>query len=358
MSKLPAISGLPGPEALGRLVYVVGPVRGGTTLLYHAVGLHPEVLTFRGMTHFVSNVWQYRNKVHERLLRILLKLPNFCRQEREVLARLDEAQRLEWRRYVNRAVKRRRMAELWSLYPMLFSLTSLFTKRAKDIRCWCEKSNDFYGIPDIARSFPGVRFLLIARDPLASVSSMALRSADKEGEAEPQVHFDTLLGSCIHWAHMTLRMLRFRRRHPAASRLVRFEDLVRDPVGALSGVYAFLEVSPLPAEQLREQVDTLAYRATNRPEESGSGMDVRPLERWREVLSPEEAEVVRTVTGAVARCAGYETPGRLTPGRALALAGRMRGLRSRALVLGKLLWIMCFSALAAAAPRPHTPSGS
>ena len=345
--RTPPIAGLPGPEALGRLAYVVGPVRGGTTLLYQAIGLHPEILTFRGMTHFVNHVWQYRNKVHERLLRILVKLPNFCKQEKDILARLGEAERLEWKRFTNRAVKRKRMAELWSLYPMLYALTPLFTKRAEDIRCWCEKSNDCAGIADIARDFPWSRFLFIARDPLASVSSMAVRSADKAGEANPQVQFDKLLASAVHWAHMTLRMLRFARRHPGQSRLLRFEDLVQDPVATLSGAFAFLEVAPLPADQLAEAVGKLSYRATNAPGESGSGMDTRPLERWRSVLSEPDAAVIRDVTGRIARCAGYEVPGSLTLGKALGLALRVQGLRGRVLTLGKLVWIAGFSLLRA-----------
>ncbi len=341
--RTPPIPGLPGPEALERLAYVVGPVRGGTTLLYNAIGLHPEVLTFRGMTHFVSHVWQYRNTVHERLLRILVKLPNFWKQEKDILAGLGEAERLEWKRFTNRAVKRRRMAELWSLYPMLYSLTTLFTKQAKDIRCWCEKSNDCAGVGDIARGFPWSRFLFIARDPLASVSSMAVRSADKAGEAWPRVEYDKLLASAIHWAHMTLRMLLFARRHPRTSRLLRFEDLVQDPVATLSGAFAFLEVSPLPADQLAEAVGRLSYRATNAPEESGRGMDIRPLERWKGVLSEEDAAVVRDVTGRIARCAGYDVPGGLCPGKALRLALRVKGLKGRALALAKLLWIAGFS---------------
>jgi hypothetical protein len=362
---LPDIPGLPSRQALERLVYVVGPVRGGTTVLYHAVGLHPEVLTFPGMTHFVNHVWRYRNKVHERLLRILLKLPYFFREEKEILDGLAPEHRLAWTRLVNTGVRTKDMVDMWTLYPVLHALSPTCGKDAAGLRCWCEKSNDFGAMGDIARAFPQARFLFIVRDPLASVSSMAVRSAQKQGEAQPGVAYDDLLASCIHWSHMTLRMHRFASQRPGMCRMIRFEDLVGDTLSTLAGIHGFLGLSAMSAADMEEHVGKLSYRATNNPKESGSGMDTRPLERWREVLAPEEIEVIRTVTGRIARCVGYPGPGNLTPGAALSLALRVPGLKRRAVTLGKLLWITAFSALSArpaagqdaeqpagAAPRP------
>ena len=69
--QLPDCGDLPVPtqDALDRLVYLVGPPRGGTTIMYFSLGLHDRILTLPMLSSFIPHVWRYRGKVHDRLLR-------------------------------------------------------------------------------------------------------------------------------------------------------------------------------------------------------------------------------------------------------------------------------------------------
>ncbi len=74
-------------QALERLIYVVGSARGGTTLTKDVIGLHDNVISFTGPTHFLNHAWRHRNRVEDRLWRVIFWLPVRRDEARESLER-------------------------------------------------------------------------------------------------------------------------------------------------------------------------------------------------------------------------------------------------------------------------------
>ena len=80
------------PEALERLVYLVGSPRGGTTVITRSFYLSERVFACPNPTRFTHRVWRHRNKVDGRLLTEIFKMPTFY-HERRALRTLDPAER-------------------------------------------------------------------------------------------------------------------------------------------------------------------------------------------------------------------------------------------------------------------------
>jgi hypothetical protein len=331
--QLPKIDRIPSPEALERFVYVVGTVRGGTSLLRDAMAVHPRLLLFPYLTHFMNHVWRYRRKIHERLLRLIIRLPSFVEPGLE--SPTDPDDRAEIQAFFNRVVASRELRRMWSLYPVAYSLSPDMDKDPAEILCWGEKANDFTGMDAIARAFPRGRFVCILRDPRNAVSSMAVRATRKEDLRSKGFADHLLLDSCIHWTHMTQRILRFASRHPGRCHVMTFEDLLTAPEETLNRIFEFLGLGAMDRQELSGRLGALNYGASNSAE-SGKGLDKRPLERWRTTLSERNLELVGQVAGATARKAGYDISGRMTPLDLPRLARLAPSPRHAAVALAKL----------------------
>jgi hypothetical protein len=146
----------------------------------------------------------------------------------------------------------------------------------------------------IRRLLPAAKVIVVVRNPLDTVASLYKR-------------FEDLDFSIERWLmdnEAALRALQ-----AEGTKLVRYEDLTREPEATLAAACAFLG---LPCDagilarsgsvygshpELRRNM-AVRHEQVSQPIRDNSG-------KWREVLSPEQAERVRTRTAALAQRLGY-----------------------------------------------------
>ena len=326
-------------QALDHFVYIIGVPRGGTSILRDAIGLNDHVLLLPGMTHFMNQVWRYRKKVHQRLLRQIFRLPGFY-QEEKVLQSLDEERRRELRVYIDRAINSRDLKRMWEIYPLVYGLDEENQKRCDRIRCWIDKANDFHGVRRVAHAFPKGKFILIVRDPRGAVSSLAKRMAVKETHRTDAVLDDEkLIESCISWRRMTQQMVRFHNKHRKRSLLVKFEDFLGSPVAVLNSIFQFIVDKPLADEILSRRLSELVYGTTNLPGEGGVGIRSEPAERWRKLLDDRQVGLIGELTEKTSEKTGYRQD---KPRFRVGIRGILRqipGLRNKSVIFLKMAYL-------------------
>lgn len=326
-------------EALDHFVYVVGMARGGTSVIRDAMDIHDKILMLPGMTHFMNQVWRYRHKVHDRLLRQIFQLPEFYREE-AVMRDLDREKSRALQVYVQKAFASRDLKRMWQIYPVVYALDRENTGSPKEVTCWGDKANDFYGLEEVYRSFPLGKFIFVLRDPRGVAASIAKRTAvKKEASYDAPVEEEELIRASISWRNMTQRMLRFSRRHREKALLVRFEDFLKNPVEKLNEIFIFVTGMTLPADVIESRVEALGYGATNVPDERGRGLSKAPLERWKENLNEKQVERIQAITGETAREAGYRLEGSLSPATVFRVILSAPSLKEKAIRGAKLAYL-------------------
>lgn len=296
---------LPSTAALERLIYLVGPVRGGTTLMQRAMNLDPRALVLPKVTHFMQNVWRYRRSVHERLLRQIIRLgPSWDQQAIE--QRLDKAQQAEFRRIVNAAFAARDLASLYKLLPIAYSLSPAFAKRAADMACWQDKNNDWRYLGAVARAFPQSRFVFLVRDPRSVALSGAGRLALKAGELTPRLSAPNIVSMSLYWRLMAQRFLDFAHRHPDRARIVRYEDFLLKPAATLHNLFLFTSGAAPSLADLEAGLSQIGGASTLDAGERYDGVSRTPMERWKTAMTPEQIDLIAQVTAPTASRFGYD----------------------------------------------------
>lgn len=320
-------------QSLANFAYIVGSARGGTTIFKDAFSVHDRIMTFPGMTHFMNQVWRYRDTVHPRLLSQIFSLPGFYNPW-EVAQGLDEERARALPAVLNRNLRSGDLARMWGNYALAWGLDPKFEKDPKNISLWMDKANDCTGLGTIAKAFPKGRFLFIFRDPRASVLSLASRLATQNGKEKTAFDTGEIVRSCIYWRNMTQRMLRFMKRHPDRSLQLRFEDFILEPEKTMNRAFAFLGLEQYPEDELGERLGRMRYNASN-SSERGKGISTKPLERWKTALAPEQQRLITVLTGVTARKAGYDLD--QAGGRAARLVRSLsvRGLGGKGMALAK-----------------------
>lgn len=326
-------------NALERLIYVVGSARGGTSVFRDALDVHDGILMLPEMTHFLNQVWRYRSRVHQRLLRQIFRLPSFYREE-DVIGGLPEEKRVQIRRHIDKALLGRDLRHMWQIYPLIYALDSRNHKKRDKILAWGDKANDFFAVEEAARSFPEGRFFMLLRDPRSVATSQARRALWKESYQRGKGVDDLkLVEACISWRNMAQKMLRFAKKYQERTMLVRFEDFIGEPEKTLNRVFKFTVGLPSDGGLLRERLRHLAYGATNDPVEKESGLSRRSLDRWKALLTENQEAVVARIAGPTARKAGYDL---IRSGEKVSLPHVLKKtatIKGRTLLLLKILYL-------------------
>lgn len=144
---------------------------------------------------------------------------------------------------------------------------------------WFEKSpQNVYGAALAAQEFPQARFLHMVRNPLNVVASLQLGR---------QMNVPDLLGACNYWCEAVQIMQTMTDAYPDRVMTLRYEDLIADVPGAMTRILAHAGVDQPPG---------LFHR--------GDAHAERNL--WRQALSSEALDVVRSRCGGLARRHGYD----------------------------------------------------
>jgi Sulfotransferase family len=332
-------------QALDHLIYVVGSARGGTTLTKNVIGLHDNVVSFGGPTHFLNHVWRHRNRVEERLWRAIFWLPVRRDEARET--RTGDS-RNAYIQHINRVLDRKNLRELYQLYPLVQAVDPEEERDPKSIAAWLDKGNDFWGVDLLPSQFPQARFVFVVRDPRAAVASLSKRIADARPDTELRVEARDIIASAIYWRNLAQQELRFARRYPSQTVFFRYEDLVTSPFTIVPRLYDFLGLPPMSEEKIRGKLAGVLYGASLDSNEKGEGLNTKPIERWRKALSGDAADLIAEICGKTGQRLGYDIVPKsrhsihqiagLVPGTKgqLTTAAKLAYLGLRELELGKM----------------------
>lgn len=253
-----------------KLIFLIGPPRGGTTLLQRMLGSHPAVFThpephiITPLAHlgYFGNVdrapYDHINAA-EAIREFVADLP---RGEQDYLDACRAYTDVLYGRMLEKSGKR-----------MLLDKTPAYA----------------LVLPFLSRLYPRARYVVLTRHPLAVLSSYA--ESFFEGDYDRAVGFNDILGRYVPAMAAFLRQKEVARHH------VRYEDLVTAPEEKLSGIFSFLD---LPDE--KNAVDYGAHEHTDKSYgDPKVKHHTRPttgsLDKWAAELAADDhkLEVARSV---------------------------------------------------------------
>jgi hypothetical protein len=158
--------------------------------------------------------------------------------------------------------------------------------RSSDGRRWIDQSPTYTLAPhDMARLFPGARFLNILRDGRNVVNSMVSSGFGVSWASD-------FRDACRTWAHFVERAQAFAEARPTRCLTVHYSALVEDPTAMFARILTFLEAEqdPAPATFFKNNRINSSYQDDNSTSEYAAPAD--PWSIWTEeqrVVFMEEA---------------------------------------------------------------------
>lgn len=280
-------------------IFVAGAERSGTSLMYALLATHPNLAMTRR-----TNLWRY-----------------FYGQ----FGDLGDDENLD--RCLDVAMRYQRLVKLgidWDAlrdefvqgprdYPRMFELIERQYADRMGRPRWGDKSllTERHA-EQIADAYPGARMIHMIRDPRDRYASVQKRWGRRRGGVG--------VGTA-QWAFSADLAERNAVLHPESYLVVRYEDLVSDPVNATKEICDFIDEEYDPEmltlrgdESFREQGSNSSYG----PREAGV-ISTNSIGRYREVLSDGQVRFIETSLGESMARFGYE--------QSMDGGGAMAGLR-------------------------------
>jgi hypothetical protein len=291
------------PEA----VFIGGVPRSGTSLMRNILGKHPRI-AIADENHYLGHMLPGQGVRHD-VRRIgdladdatIRRLVDFLYDELPKGSRLRPSS--PYWRWLARKVPRTEMEA--RLLAAERSERGVFTAA---MRAWSDRRRKaIFGektpahirhADELLAWYPTARFIHMIRDPRAAYRSEVKRRLE-ESTAFPYRHLVRvpllLRAFCLFetsyaWADAVNRHRALARRHPDRYRIVRFEDLVREPEVQVRAVCAFLGVEFVPS--------MLEQRVVSKGDRVGeTGFDAGAADRWRASVTPREAAWIGRLLG-------------------------------------------------------------
>jgi hypothetical protein len=307
---------LPATALEAEAVFIVGVSRSGTTLMRRILDSHSRI-AIAGENHFLGHLLPWEGA------RVYLRRAGDLRDDDAVRRLVDLIYSGElWRRsrlrepsphwaWLTRRVPREALearllaGERSERGVFTAVLRAYADRRRKPIMG--EKTPAHIGWVDTLMAwYPEARVIHMLRDPRAVYAS-ELRRRLQHPVTVPYrwlVHVPPLMRVFIlhevawAWASAVNRHRDLSRRYPDAYRLVRFEDLVRDPERTIAGVCEFLGVD-LEPRLLQQKVVSRGSRAGQ------PGFDDGAADRWRSAVGPRSERWLRLLLGRRFEELGY-----------------------------------------------------
>jgi hypothetical protein len=266
-------------------IFIAGPDRSGTTLLYALLASHPNIAMVRR-----TNFWRWfygrygdlaEDGNFERLLKDLL------RYKRSRPLQPD-------------AIRIRK--EFWQgepSYGRVFSLLQEHNAERLGKPRWGDKSlHTEHYVHEVVREFPDARIIHMCRDPRDRFASVRKRFG---GDAR------RVGAATARWLVSMRRAQRNLLLYPRNYKIVRFEDLATDPEETMKHICAFIGEEYTP--------EMLTMRGASRYRESGGNssfgqikpgtISKKPVGRFRDVLSEGEIAFIQLFAGRLMSSLGY-----------------------------------------------------
>ena len=307
----------PGPATEAEAVFIVGVSRSGTTLMRKILGSHSRIAV-ASENHFLGHLLPWEGA------RVYLGRAGDLHDDEAVRRLVDliysgKLQRRTWLRepspywrWLTHSIapadlEARLLAGERSERGVFTALLRVYAdQRRKAIMG--EKTPAHVGwAATLLDWYPGARIVHMVRDPRAVYVSELRRRIEHPVSVPYRwlVHVPPLMrGFVLHevawaWAGAVRRHRDLSRRYPDAYRMVRFEDLVRDPETTVVGVCAFLGV-PVEPRLLRQKVVSKGVQVGQ------AGFDAGAADRWRATIGRRSEWWLRTLLGRRLAELGYD----------------------------------------------------
>lgn len=289
----------------GRLVFVVGNSRSGTTMMGRVLGASPHVYTF-GELHFFEQLWAPEDRDR------LLSEPEAV----ELVARLLATQRRGYlgkgdpKHFVREAGEVVRSARPGASTPAgAFGAFLLYeaSRHGKTIPCDQTPRNVLY-VGEILELYPEARIINMVRDPRDVLLSQK-RKWRRRFLGARGIPLREALRSWVNYHPITISKLWSASVSTAAGvagedrvHSLRFEDLLADPDGTVRGVCDFVGVPFSPGMLAVPQVGS----SSGQDSPGRAGVDPGRAGSWqRGGLSPTEVFLCQKVAGGPMKSNGY-----------------------------------------------------
>jgi len=153
--------------------------------------------------------------------------------------------------------------------------------------------------------FPDSRIVHMLRDPRAVYVSDVRRRRNKLrrpyswlARVPGMLALVILVQTSLVWRGAVRRHFDYQVKYPDRYRLIRFEDLVRQPLETLRGLYTFLGVA-MPPDPIAVKVVSQGFRGGE------PGLDAAAADRWREHISPVSRRLLELLLRGPMRRMGY-----------------------------------------------------
>lgn len=332
-------------DVLERIVYMVGPTRSGTSIINNAIGIHPRHLVGAPVSYFLDKVWAYAGRdTPEALRRRYEGISNY--RGEAALQALDSEAREALERYVGESFERPDLARMFQLLPLFVLVSGGHGKQTDQLQCWQTKSGNWRGLDKVRRAFPHGRFVFLIRDPRGSILSGARHASKRAPEGDGRsLLVAEIIDFALYWRTTVDVCLRFARRYPDISMIVRFEDFLRDPVRELNRVFAWVTGETMDDEAIQTALARLPGGASNNPGELYQGISTAPLSRWKRELTAEQVTLIESLTWRTARVAGYDLDRPAKGPTMVRLIGDMPGWKRKLRVLAKMVFLFALEKL-------------
>jgi hypothetical protein len=303
------------PEA----IFIVGVPRSGTTLMRMVLGMHSRI-AIADENHFLGHPWPWLDGSWSPARIGSLETDDDVRRLVDRFTS-DRFQRGTWfrgqsgfwrwtaRRVPREELERRLLAGERSARGVFRVLLEAYADSKGRAVIGEKTPAHFRHVDQLLDWFPDARVIHMIRDPRAvHVSELKRRSADPDtlpyrilARVPPAMRALVLLQVVRTWAEALNHHSRYQRSHPGRYRLVRFEDLVREPAAEIERLCAFLGVAFEPA--------MLEQRVVSKGDRIGdTGFDAGAADRWERQIRPSDRRWIDRLLGGRIDELGYPRP--------------------------------------------------
>jgi len=275
-------------------VFIVGCSRSGTTLLHSILGNSPELHAFPETNTFfgVLNDLDYRrygSRLNRRQIRKALvgRVLNSFGYTRDFswgsLEDFLTSQNIRWTPEVK---SKSGMVKIKYVYRDLVNLMSSLSNGGR----WIEKSpHNIFCIRHIARHIPDVRFVHIVRDARDNIASL-VDAAQKYKAFEDRFGGQNGYAIATQYYNAFLRETLSYKSHPRHA-IVRYEDIVADPLMALKPIEPILKLDITP-DMLHYDISSIALQKEKWKKNDGAIIPQKS--KYYDVFSPIQRTFIET----------------------------------------------------------------
>lgn len=300
------------PEA----IFIVGVPRSGTTLMRAVLGSHSRI-AIADENHFLGHPWPWLDgswspgrvgplATDEDVRRLVDRIYS----EPFLRGTWFRGQSGLWRwtaREIPRAQLERRLLDGERTPRGVFRiLMEAYAGRKRRAVIGEKTPAHFRHVETLLDWFPDARVVHMIRDPRAVyVSEVKRRTATPDtlpyrvlARVPPALRALALVQTVRTWAEAVVHHRRYARAYPDRYRLVRFEDLVREPERVIGDLCAFLGVA-YEERMLQQKVVSKGDRVGE------AGFDAGAADRWERAITPRARRWIERLLGRRIQELGY-----------------------------------------------------